>query len=82
MLFKQRKTRGFQYEPRYNREGEKKLPKSFGFSRTMPKTATGSRSILFIVVLAALVLYLFFFFRRYQQSPPDSKIEVENIIVE
>lgn len=82
MLFKQRKPRGFHYEPRFTRDEETKAQKKFDFSRTKPKTATGARSMIFIILLVALVLYLILFFRRYEASPPDTKIEVENIIVE
>jgi len=82
MLFKQRKPRGFHYEPRFARDEETRAKKKFEFSRTKPKTATGGRTMIFLIALVVLVLYLIIFFRRYEASPPDTKIEVENIIVE
>lgn len=82
MLFKQRKPKGFHYEPRYTRDGEKKPLKSFEFSRTMPRSPSGGRSLIFMIVLVLLVIYLVLFFRRYKESPPETKFEVEDIIVE
>ena len=82
MLFKQRKPKGFHYEPRFGKDGEKKPQKKFEFSRTMPSKASGGRSFIFMLVLIVLDVYLVIFFRRFKESPPDTKFEVENIIVE
>lgn len=75
-----KKPRGFNYEPRYSKEGDEKK-NNIHFRRMYTPSSKSRRSLLYLILLAIIVIYLIIYFKGITEKS-GTRFKVEDVKIE